>query len=121
MIVTHSIKYLPSHHVGVKQYFFNPLDLISSISVDIQGHGALSNGLITLTISDLASGGARVEAAILPQKLVLRSRQADPVSADELQDGGDPIDSPPLEEYVLYFVQHLWIVWRIGHFDLTTG
>ena len=71
---------------------------ISANPVDLQGHGALILGRDHVSlVLDLTSGVACVEAAILPQKPVVRPGQADSVRAHELQGGGDAMGSPLLK------------------------
>ena len=79
-----------------------PALALSDKSVDRQGHGALILGHIA---AGLAEGVAGIEATVLPQELVVRPGEADPVRAHELQGGGDAVHSPLLD--VLNFALHL--------------
>ena len=79
-----------------------PAQALSAKSVDRQGHGALILGHF---MTDLAACVAGVEAAVLPQELVVRPGEADPVRAHELQGGSDAVDLSLLD--VLHFALHL--------------
>ena len=79
-----------------------PALALSAKSVDCQRHGALILGHFA---ADLGEGVASVEAAVLPQELVVRPGEADPVRAHELQGGGDAVDLPLFD--VLHFALHL--------------
>ena len=79
-----------------------PALALSDKSVDRQGHGALILGHIA---ADLGEGVAGVEATVLPQELVVRPGEADPVRAHEFQGGSDAVDLPLLD--VLHFALHL--------------